>query len=260
MRRYAWIGLLAWMAVWPVQPVQAQQEAAPESVMVGWVELNGALPDYGPPFAWIDEQSMLTLRSVLEQLRIVAEDDRYGGVVIALEDAKLSLSQIDEIALALGAVRQQGKHVAVYAEQYDLPTYVLACAADTILLQRKGALFLTGLGTEEIYLADLFGKIGMEADLLQVGEFKGAADPLVRNAPSDAWNQNIDALLDDLYGQIVARIAEGRGLTIEEVEKAIAQCLTMSDEDYVAWWISRPRRLAMNSRGMMRSAGMRMRR
>ena len=121
----------------------------------------------------------------------------------------------------------------VFANQYDLRGYMLACSADQILLQHKGQLELSGLAIEEIYLAGLLDKVGMKADFIQIGQFKGAAEPLTLTRPSDAWSQNIDAVLNDIYDQVIQRIKSGRGLSRQQVEQIWSESWSMSDEDYV---------------------------
>jgi len=210
----------------------AQDDQAPS--WVGWIELSGSLRDSPPPFAWVGpEQAGASLASILHALGRVARDDDYAGVVIRLDDPRLTFSQIDEITQALTLIRDAGRKVLVFADQYDLRGYLLACGGDQILLQHKGQLELSGLAVEEVYLAGLLDKLGMKADFLQVGRFKGAAEPLTLTGPSNAWSQNIDGVLNDLYDQVIERITSGRGLTRQQVEQLWAKSWAMSDEDYV---------------------------
>jgi len=92
---------------------------------------------------------------------------------------------------------------------------------------------LLGMGMEEMYLAGMLEKIGARADFIQVGAYKGAQDPLTRTEPSPEWSENIDGLLDDLYGQAMEDIAEARGLTPEEIEQVFIDCWAMQDADFV---------------------------
>ncbi|HEX7010806.1 MAG TPA: signal peptide peptidase SppA, partial [Phycisphaeraceae bacterium] len=170
---------------------------------------------------------------MLRRLKTVAEDQAYLGVVVYLDQPELTLPQIDALARAFAQVRQAGKRVLTFAESYDLSSYLLASQADLILLQHKGSVELRGLAMEEVYLAGLLEKIGAKADLMQVGQFKGADEALTRTGPSEAWDSNINALLDDLYAQVVDRIAKGRGLTTQQVEDIIRDSWTMSDTDYL---------------------------
>jgi protease-4 len=214
------------------QPVAAAAHDA--EVEVGWLTLKGELHDGPPPFAFLpDHDTHPSLRKIIAQLRYIAHNAASKGVVIFLDDPEFTAAQGQELAAAMREVRDAHKRVLIFAEEYDLHTYSLACAADTILLQHKGELELLGMDMEEMYLAGMLGKLHMKADFLQVGKYKGAAEPLTNTGPSPEWSQNIDALLDDLYGQAVTRIAEARHLDKAEVEKAFADCWEMSDADYV---------------------------
>lgn len=209
---------------------------ADDPVLVGWLELSGTMPDAPMPYAWVigGRDSRPSLRGVVRQLDRVARSERHAGVVLYLDEAELDLAQIDEICTSIQAIRDRGKKVLVFAQQYDLLTYSLACAADQILLQHKGAVELAGLHIEEIYLAGLLDKLGVKADMLQVGQFKGAMEPLTRTGPSPAWNQNIDPVLDDVYDHILGRIMRGRGIDGHTVEDLVARCWSMTDQDFVA--------------------------
>lgn len=208
--------------------------AAAANSLVGWIDLTGPLPDAPPGLAWITEaEANPSLRRITRQIRRAADEKRFAGLVIYLDGPELELSQVGELTEAINYVRHAGKKVVFFAEEYDLRSYLLACAGDEILLLPKGQIELTGLGMEEIYLTGLLEKIGVKADFIQVGKYKGAAEPLTRVGPSAEWSENIDHVLDDLYKNMVSRIAVGRGLTPEEVEKAFADCWTMSDRQYV---------------------------
>ncbi len=213
---------------------EADVDESSSANKVGWLRLGEPLTDAPPPVLGVSGQSAQSaFRGVLDQIRHVAADDSYRGMVIFLDGAPLSFAQVYEMSAAIHAVRESGKKVLVFAEAYGLPGYMLACAADEIALQHKGFVYLTGIGVEEMYFAGLLEKIGMKADLLQVGKYKGAADPMVYREPSKEWSQNFGKLLDDLYVQTIEHIAKGRGLSKFETEKAIEDCLTMRDTDYV---------------------------
>lgn len=215
-------------ALQPPLPVQ------PATPLVGWLDISGSLRIQPRPYTFGDErEDTQSLAFILRRIREVATHKRYLGLLIHLDQADLPLSQIDEIGYAIRQVRDAGKKVFVYSEAYDLKSYLLACSADGVFLRHKGQLELAGLGVEEMYLAGLLEKVGAKADFIQVGRFKGAAEPLTNAAPSPEWSQNFDALLDDLYGQVIDRIAKARGMDREKVEKVFNDCWSMSDEDYV---------------------------
>lgn len=213
-------------------PADSQPAQAPPTV--GWIKLSGPLRDMPSPYAWAASRSdRPTLRQVIARLDHVIQMPQCLGVIFQLKEPALTLSQVQEISTKIKAVRAAGKKVFVFSDSYDLRHYLLACAADGILLQHKGRLELNGLGIEEMYLAGLLEKLGMKADFIQIGQYKGAQDPLTRTSPSDAWSQTMDGLLDSLYEQSLVRLTQDRGMTRTQAIQAMAESWRMTDEDYL---------------------------
>lgn len=209
----------------PAQPAVVQQPRT-----VGWLELSGPLRQGPPPFAWADpEELQPTLADVLSQIEYVAENDASLGLVMYLDGPQLTFAQMHAISKELAEARDAGKRVIAFAEAYDLASYYLASAADLIVMQHKGSVELSGLMIEEMYLEGMLEKIGVEADLMQIGRFKGADEPMTRKGPSEAWDENINGLLDDLYAQLVEVIAERRGWTVNELETLMAESWGFDD-------------------------------
>ena len=201
---------------------------------VGWLELSGVLPDGPVPYAWMSgSQGMASLRGVVQSLEKVASDDRYLGVVIHLDEVNLGLAQINEISRSIKKVRAAGRKVLIFAQHYDLLSYTLACSADKILLQHKGLVELTGVNIEELYVVNLLEKIGLKADLLQIGQFKGAQEPFTRSGPSQAWNETMDGLLDDIYAIVLDQIAKGRQFGPQGIEEILRKSWLMTDANYI---------------------------
>ncbi len=201
---------------------------------VGWIKLTGTLRSGPPPFAWAGSSSARpSLRQVVNQLDFIANSPKLKGLVIHLDQPQLDRAHTHELTLALARIRAAGKKVLVYSETYEPGSYLLACAADRILLQHDGMVMLTGIGVEELYLTGLLEKLGLKADFVQVGKYKGADEQLTRRSPSPEWSQTMDGLLDSLYEQMLDRIMTARGMDRAKVVRVIADCWSMCPEDYV---------------------------
>ncbi len=212
-----------------VLPAVAQP--ADDSSRVAWLELTGTLREGPVPFAWVTEaEAGPSLSGVVEALDDVAASEKHLGVVLYLNAPRLGLSQIEVLGQAIDRVKAAGKRVIAFSESYETGTYLLAGYADTVVLQRNGMFMLRGLLVEEMYLAGLMEKLGLEADFMQVGRFKGADEALTREHPTPFWDENIGALLDDLYAQIVGRIGEHREMSVEQVEAVMRDSWLLSDE------------------------------
>jgi protease-4 len=81
-----------------------------------------------------------------------------------------------------------------------------------------------------MFLADTLKWAGLKADFVQVGDYKGASEQMARSSPSPQWSQNIDGLLDSMYGNIRGTIMTGYGLNDEQLDGAMTK-LWMADMD-----------------------------
>ena len=211
-------------------PNANQAPAEPATDTVGWLVLDGPLREGPIREAWVsEEEAGPSLRTVLNQINNVAEHDHYQGLVVYLDMPELSSTQTDAIYQALRKLRDAGKTVITFAQAYTTSDYVLASAGNLIVLQNKGSVELSGMHIEEMYLAGLLKKVGIEPNFIQIGKYKGASEQMMREGPSEAWSQNMDHLLDGMYHTLLDRIAQGRRVTPEQVEQMMEQSVTLDD-------------------------------
>lgn len=197
---------------------------------IGTLEIKGTpteQPATPNPFGGSARSS---LRELTDALRGAAEKDDIGAVLIRLRDAALPLAHTEELGAAIRSVREKGKRVSVFSEGYDTGALLLGSYADEVIIQNAGPVMLPGLHTEEMYLADMFAWAGLKADMVQVGDFKGANEQMTRNAPSPEWNQNIDQLLDGLYANVRTQLMQGRRLDDARLDQAM-KLTWMGDSD-----------------------------
>jgi protease-4 len=178
---------------------------------VAWVEIEGEIAGAPKPFSLMGEDpGVKTLRAWVDRIDALADRSDIEGVLIRLKDATLDRATIDEVGQALDRVRESGKKVHVYAEGYGTGEFLLGSHADELILQSGGAVSLPGLYMEEMFLADTLAWAGAKAQLVQIGDYKGANEMMTRSAPSEAWSQNIDQLLDSMYAGMRERIKKSR--------------------------------------------------
>src|SRR5262249_37565765 len=124
---------------------------------------------------------------------------------------------------AIADVRKSGKKVFAYLESGNTKDYLVALACDEICLPESDWLMLTGMRAEVSFYKDLFEKIGVQADMLQMGDFKAAAEPFMRNSMSKPAREQLTRVIDDYFeNSLVERIVQARkdkNLTAEQVKK-----------------------------------------
>lgn len=200
---------------------------------IGMLELKGAPLEKPSELAWLLGTAEPTLRELVEALQVAGDSADIGPIVIRLKDAELNRTQVEELGAAIKAVRAKGKKVHVFAEGYEPTGLVLGSYADKVLIQTGGPVSLPGMFMEEMYLADTLKWIGVKADMVQVGDYKGANEMYVNAAPSPAWETNINQLLDSLYTVMREEIKAGRKLDDAKLDAAMNTAWMADDEEAV---------------------------
>ena len=202
---------------------------------IGWITFDGPMLEQPSPFAWlVGESSSDTLLGMISKFDDVAEDEDLKGLVLYLKDFQVNSSQIFSLRRKVQQVRKAGKPVIVFAEVYGPGELLLGSAADKMLIQNGGFVSFPGLFTEEMYLADTLGLVGLKADYVQIGAYKGASEPMARNSPSPEWSQNMDGLLDDMWAQMTDALQTGRGFNNSQMKMVLDKAWAAEAEEAVA--------------------------
>lgn len=164
----------------------------------------------------------------------VRRDPRVEAVVIKFDGEKQSLAAWQEARDQLESLKHDGVEVVAYIDRTGGGGYWLASVADTVLLDPIGEIRLVGLHSNPQYYKDAMDKLGVAGYFRRAGEYKGGPEPFTRTGPSAPVQANRDALLDDLYDQIVGDIAERRGMSPLEASEAIDAGPYLGDEALAA--------------------------
>ena len=92
----------------------------------------------------------------------------------------------------IGRCRAAGKKVYADVDSAMTKDYLIAAACDEIIMPPSGSLMLTGLAAEITFYKTLLDKLGVEAEIIQVGDFKGAAEPFTRTEMSAEFRQQFE--------------------------------------------------------------------
>jgi protease IV len=198
---------------------------------IGMLEIEGKVPARPSEFAWLAGDAKPTLLEVLAVVEGSAARDDIDTLVIRLKDAALTRTQIEEIGEAMSRARDGGRTVHLFAEHYTPAEVLLGTYADSMIIQSGGAVVFPGLYMEEMYLADTLAWIGVRADFVQVGDYKGAAETLSNSGPSPAWEENISQLLDSMYGIIRRDVMRGRNMTDAQLDDAMRRVWVATAEE-----------------------------
>lgn len=162
-----------------------------------------------------------TLLSVLSALERARKDPRLELVLVELGPLNCGLARAEEVREALARVRDAGVRVCVVMEEAGLQEYWAALGGSRIRLAPAGSLNLTGISSELVFARGLLDKAGVQAQLEARGKYKSAREIFTREAPSEANREMTEALVGDLYEQLVGNIARHRGIGEEKVREIL---------------------------------------
>ena len=197
-----------------------EKQAKKKSPVIAQITLAGSIPDGVGQGGLLADVSP-HLHRLIERLDKAATDTRVKGVVLSIESPAIGRGRAEELRAAIGRIRKAGKPVAAHLIGADPVHYVVASACDTVAMPPAATLEITGVRTEVTFFKAMLDKLEVNAEILQVGEFKGAGEPLTRTSMSPQLRAQYEQFVGDLYEQFVERIAADRKLTTEQVRSLI---------------------------------------
>ena len=193
------------------------------------VDFETAVLEYVPadPVAQLTMKDTPTVLALVEALTRAASDDRVAGLIARVGQGGMGIAQLQEVRDAVIAFRAAGKPAYAFAETFGEvntgnASYYLATAFDKIYLQQSGDVNLTGLMAESPFVRGMLEKIGVEPRMDHRHEFKNAKNLYTETEFTDAHREATESLLGSIFEEIVAGMAEGRDMGVEQLEQLIA--------------------------------------
>jgi protease IV len=192
------------------------------------LDVGSGFADAPPPSALSDLvfPGRPPLKDVLDALERAGNDARVAGLIVRIGGGEIGLAQAQELRDAIARFRAKGKRAIAYADSFGefgsgTRSYYLAAAFNEIWLQPHGLVGLVGLRAEEPFFRGTLDLIGAVPRFDHRKEYKSAADPIVEKTMTAADREQLKALLDSVYGQIVSGIAADRKLDQQTVRALV---------------------------------------
>lgn len=192
-------------------------------------------PLAGFDFRTLQSTRQLSLLKVLRTLEAAAVDDRIEGIYLRMNGTGgvTGTALIEELREAIEFFKQSGKFVVAYNETYSQGQYYLASAADRIYLQPEGGMDWSGLSTSLMFYKGLFDKLDLKAEVFRptVCKYKSAVEPYILDRMSEANREQMQALVDSMWGTIAEAVAASRGIDVERLNEIADKLQVTLPED-----------------------------
>ncbi|MFM8735486.1 MAG: signal peptide peptidase SppA [Pirellulales bacterium] len=204
----------------PREAARAEADRKKSTATIAHLRIAGSLPDGVGQGGLLADVSP-HLHRLVERLDKAASDGRVKGVVISIESPDLGRGRAEEIRAAIARIRKAGKPVIAQLVSGAPVHYGIAAACDLVAMPPAATLELTGVRAEMMFFKSLLDRLGVAAEILQVGEFKGAGEPFTRDAMSPQLRAQYESFVGDLYEQLIEHVAAERGLAVDRVRELV---------------------------------------
>ena len=191
------------------------------------INLNESIVDSPAisPLGSIDPQTMsistpLTSLQVLSAIESAANDDNIEGIYLYLNGTgAIDTALLEELRSAIERFKLSGKFVVAFDDNYTQSEYYLASVADRVSLNPEGAISWSGVVLSSTFFKGMLDKLDIEADVMRPSEckYKSAGEPFFLDKMSEANRQQMQALANSMWNNLVEDVAKSRNLSPERV-------------------------------------------
>jgi len=164
-----------------------------------------------------------TMDNIWMNIRKAKVDRRIDSILLRLGYLQCGWGKINELREAIFDFRKSGKKAYAYIE--EIPEldkeYYLATACDEVILHPLGSLNINGIGGHFLFFKKALSKLGIEAEVEHVEEYKSAFNIFTEEGFTPAHREMMESIYEDIFSQYVKGIAQARDKNEKEIKKLI---------------------------------------
>ena len=132
--------------------------------------------------------------------------------------------------------QRSGKWIIAYSDKYSSTNYYLATVADKMYLNPVANISWQGLTAQKMYFTRLLEKIGVEMQILKVGTYKSAVEPLFRTSMSEADKQQTMLYLQGIWDEYRQAVSASRKISEADLDNYAEEFMGIQEASkYVAY-------------------------
>jgi protease-4 len=174
---------------------------------------------FGDKIGVVDLQGViLDPKEVVDELRNFADDDSIKAIIIHVNSPGGGVAASEEIYREVKRIRDSKKKRIVSSIQTvgASGAYYVSSATDKIYADSGSVVGSIGVIAEWVNYGDLMRWAKLKPEVLKVGEFKDTGDPTRELTPAE--RQYMQGLIDNMYGQFVQAVADGRHTKASDIK------------------------------------------
>ncbi len=201
------------------------------------IDFNGPLKDHIKKRDLItsilkyDEPPVIGLFELSGVLKKAANDKRIKGVLLNFQNFQSGMANAEALRRELSEFKKSGKFMIAYGETYSELDYMVASVVDEVILYPKGFFEWDGLYSKMGYFKNTLEKVDVVPQIFRVGKYKSAIEPLINDKMSESSREQVTALLDGAWAQLLKYANEKTKLSTEDLNALADQASVMFAKD-----------------------------
>jgi protease-4 len=164
------------------------------------------------PIVGGEEKDGIGLNDFLKAIQKAKTDDNIKCIYLNVSSPNAGYATLREVRNALIDFKKSHKKIIAYSEVYTQGAYYLASVADKVYLNPEGALEFKGFSSELTFFKGTLEKVGVEMQVIRVGNYKSAVEPFILDKMSDYNRKQVTAYVGGLYNTFLTDIAQSRNI------------------------------------------------
>ena len=172
---------------------------------------------------------------VIRALQKAKTDDNIQAVYINVMAPDAGMATLLEVRNAILDFKTSKKPVIAYSEIYSQGAYYLASAASKVYLNPEGDLEFKGFKAQLSFYKGALDKLGVEPQIIRVGNYKSAVEPFINTKMSDYNREQVSVYVNGLYQTFLAGISNSRQLNPDSLYQIANQFKIQKPNDALAY-------------------------
>src|SRR5271157_3303007 len=180
---------------------------------------NAGLTSFGDRIGVVDlDGVILSPQPVVGELKKFADDSSIKAIILHVNSPGGGVAASEEIYREVKRIRnEKKKKIVVSIESVGASgAYYVAAASDKIYADQGSIVGSIGVIAQWVNYGDLLKWAKMKDIVIKTGEFKDTGNPARDLTPAE--QAYMQSLIDNMFGQFIKAVADGRGLKYDDVK------------------------------------------
>ena len=152
------------------------------------------------------------LEDLIKVLESAADDKNLAAIYINVSELGMYYASAFEIANAVKNIKDKGKRVIAYGQNFGNNAFLISSQANEIILNKYGQVSSFGFSRKREYVKDLYENIKLNQHVFIAGEWKTGPENFTRNTMSEEDKTQWNEFASPLWKKMTDFMESGRNL------------------------------------------------